>query len=433
MTHDHPEPEHDALVNDVVEAFGRVEVPPMPEVVHTVALLDTSPADPAPEESASNRSHNWSLFMRRFSPLVAAAALLLAVGAFFIFSPGFDSNAVFAQAVQQFRTAQTMTFTMTTAVAHQDKVIEMDVSIRNPSWMQVEFEQEDQSFSQVFDFQSQQMVMLMPNQKLAQRINMEGVPRGENPNDIVAEFGRLDPEQATYLRDEDKDGVLTHVYDIHAGPIQGTTWVAIDSKRPIRVEVDTIPGLEAQPGGGPRIVMREFKWDVALDNAKFTLDIPEGYRVNEVDMSNAQPEDFTQMLRLYAALTAAPFPEDFGVETLVGMHGLMHDPGLSPEENHARLIERLKPIYGEAALAPDKLQDTMANLLSAQMGRGSIYLATLAEEAEHWRWVGGGVSAGAGDKALCWWKPKDSETYRVVFNDFSIREVAKSDLPIYPQ
>lgn len=424
-----PNPEHETI-SQVVEAFGRVDVPPMPEVDQTVARLEAAQREEeTPDDINPQHSFSWRLTMKRFSPLAAAAILILAIGGYFLFLPGFDSNAAFAQAVHQFRTAQTLAFTMTTAAPGQDQLMEMQATVKNPGWMHIEAEVGGQAFSQVFDFESQQMLMLLPGQKMAQRINMEGMPRGENPNDIVAEFGRLDPEQATYLHDEVKDGVKTHVYEIHAGPITGKTWIDAKKKRPVRMEFN-VPNIPQKDGAG--IVMRDFAWDEAVDDTKFSLTVPEGYEVREMDMSNAQPEDLATLLRVYAALSQEPYPADFGIETITGINTLMMDPALTPEQNQARLIERLTPMYGAEALADGQLQDTMMQM-SATMGRGAIFMATLAEEAEDWRWVGGGATPGSGDVPLCWWKPSDSENYRVIFNDFTIHEVAPEDLPEVPE
>lgn len=427
MTQDHPSSEHDALISDVVNALDQVQVPPMPDVEHTVAQL-TAPAPP-PEETTPPKNHPWSFIMRQYRPFAAAAAIIVAVSAFFLVSPGFDSNVAFAQAAQHLRAAKTLAFTMTAAVPGVGGNIEMKVSIKNPGWMAIESEQAGQSFTQVFDFASQQMVMLMPDQKFAQRVNIAGMPRGQNPNDIIAEFSRIAPEHATYLQDEEKDGVACHAYAVGAGPIQGKTWIAVDSQRTVRFEFDTMPGMENAAGGGPAATMRNFQWDAVLDDAKFTLDIPEGYEVREIDMSGATAQDLAQMLRLYAAVTAKPFPDDFRLETMTTVHTVMQDPELSPQDNHARLIERLTPIYGKEALAPEKLEQTLGERFSADFGRGAIFLGTISQEAQAWHWAGGGVSPGDGSQALCWWKPKDSPTYHVIYNDFSIKQVTQDQLP----
>jgi len=36
---------------------------------------------------------------------------------------------------------------------------------------------------------------------------------------------------------------------------------------------------------------------------------------------------------------------------------------------------------------------------------------------------------GEADKAICWWRPDGSETYRVVYADLSVRDVSPEDLP----
>lgn len=46
--------------------------------------------------------------------------------------------------------------------------------------------------------------------------------------------------------------------------------------------------------------------------------------------------------------------------------------------------------------------------------------------------VGEDVKLGDASKAVCWWKPPGSSTYRVVYGDLSVRGVAPDDLPPIP-
>ncbi len=436
-----PQPDQpDELLETIADAFEQAELPPRPDDAETLQTLESQlngdhtaatrlvlSASPATDLPPASHSPRW--IMRTLAPLAAAAAVLLALTVVLWAPSGFDSNAVFAQAVRQVRAAQTMAFTMTMGVPNQDAPMSMRATIKNPASMRVEAEMKvnDESFAmvQIFDYETQQMITLLEQQKLAQKIDMAGLPRGDNPRDMISEFTKLDPEEVEYLRDEPFNGVDAHVYAIDAGAIKGRAWIDADTNLPLRWELGN-PTLPDDPNA--KIVMDNFRWDVAVDDAMFDMTIPDGYQVREMDMSNAQPEDFAMMLRLYAALSEQPFPTEFGPETLTGLPTVMMRPGMTPEENHQRLVKVLTPIYGEEALTGEAIGPTMEQL-GVTMGRGAIFLAGLAETAEDWRWVGGGATAGDSDVPLCGWKPKDGETYRVVYNDFTIREVAPDALP----
>ena len=49
------------------------------------------------------------------------------------------------------------------------------------------------------------------------------------------------------------------------------------------------------------------------------------------------------------------------------------------------------------------------------------FTALLPKEAE-WHYAGKGVSLGAADKPIFWYRPKDAKKYRVIYADLSVRE-----------
>jgi hypothetical protein len=48
----------------------------------------------------------------------------------------------------------------------------------------------------------------------------------------------------------------------------------------------------------------------------------------------------------------------------------------------------------------------------------------------NWWYAGGGVKLGEADKAICWWKQKDSTTYRVVYGNLHIGDA--NEMPQSP-
>ena len=60
--------------------------------------------------------------------------------------------------------------------------------------------------------------------------------------------------------------------------------------------------------------------------------------------------------------------------------------------------------------------------------RGMLFLQML-ERQSPFQYAGNGVKLGEADKAIFWYQPKGSETWRVVNGDLSVRDVAPEDLP----
>jgi hypothetical protein len=46
-----------------------------------------------------------------------------------------------------------------------------------------------------------------------------------------------------------------------------------------------------------------------------------------------------------------------------------------------------------------------------------------------WHYVGKDVKFGEADKPIFWYKPEGSQTYRVIYGDLSVKDVAQEDLP----
>jgi hypothetical protein len=46
--------------------------------------------------------------------------------------------------------------------------------------------------------------------------------------------------------------------------------------------------------------------------------------------------------------------------------------------------------------------------------------------------VGEDVKLGEASKAVCWWKPAGSKTYRVVYGDLGTRDIEPQNLPPVP-
>ncbi len=52
---------------------------------------------------------------------------------------------------------------------------------------------------------------------------------------------------------------------------------------------------------------------------------------------------------------------------------------------------------------------------------------------DSFRYLGKGVKLGEKDRIVCWYKlkdAKDANTYRVVYGDLSVKDVAAKDLPL---
>jgi hypothetical protein len=81
---------------------------------------------------------------------------------------------------------------------------------------------------------------------------------------------------------------------------------------------------------------------------------------------------------------------------------------------------------GEAeAQEAKELRKAQFSELQQQVQRGLDFANNLPPSADA-RYVGKGVSFGAADTPIFWYRPKDSKKYRVIYADLSVRD---SDTP----
>ena len=66
--------------------------------------------------------------------------------------------------------------------------------------------------------------------------------------------------------------------------------------------------------------------------------------------------------------------------------------------------------------------------LALELQRAYIFIQLLKAEND-WHYVGNGVKLGNAESPICWYRPDDSETYRVIYGDLSVKDVAPEDLP----
>jgi len=77
---------------------------------------------------------------------------------------------------------------------------------------------------------------------------------------------------------------------------------------------------------------------------------------------------------------------------------------------------------------PEKTTEEQ-NLDSAmKMTRGMMFVMKLPAESNS-RYVGENVKKGQAETPIFWYKAEGSETYRVIYGDLSVKDVASENLP----
>ncbi|MBB6428341.1 LolA family protein [Algisphaera agarilytica] len=419
MTQEHPQPEHDALIQDVVTAFDGVEVPPMPEVAQTVAALEaassSSPSAPRPLPFYRRPA------MKFIAPLSAAAVAGLAVMLSIVFLGAAPSPA-YAQVREQLNAIQTATFTMT--MNSDQGEIAVDCWVKSPGHMRQKLTMFGQDIISVIDFSEQRIMSLVEADRLASFADMSGLPEGQIPDDIVEEFRNISDGNSVLIGEEEIDGVLLLRYDFSQGEYEGSMWVDPSTNLPVRSEM---VHREATADSKTGLVIDQFVWNPALDASLFELKVPEGYRTHEISVQQDGVEDLKIVLQLFAYANNGVYPDQFDALSYFAVGKVMHPDGLDDEGMGRYWAGLIEEVTGKTGLDQQQMQ-AEGQKIGEIVGRTGLYLSFLQDLDYHW--LGRGVKQGDGEAMLCAWNPTETPGYTVVFGDLSVKiGVDAKDLP----
>ena len=180
---------------------------------------------------------------------------------------------------------------------------------------------------------------------------------------------------------------------------QLTIWADPQTALPVRIEVRQ---------GQSFTILKNIEFDVPVEDSLLSLDVPAGYTLHEttLDMRQFSEQDFVESLRLWAQLVLdGKFPENLRLEDLMGQ---MQQIG--------EKIERLD-VPGE-----EKMQ------LGMKLWRGYTFFHVVAHDGAY-RYAGQGAKLGEAGRPIFWYQPQGAATWRVIYADLSVRDVAPENLP----
>ena len=127
----------------------------------------------------------------------------------------------------------------------------------------------------IVDLKEKKALRLVPSLKLAEQIDLRGAVSPEMFGNPLQQLRSLKSENAESLGEETLDGQQTLVFEISNAKFLDLTgalklWVNPKTDLPVKIE--------CLVRGGGAITFDEFKWNEAIDEALFDLDVPKGYR-----------------------------------------------------------------------------------------------------------------------------------------------------------
>jgi hypothetical protein len=184
-----------------------------------------------------------------------------------------------------------------------------------------------------------------------------------------------------------------------------TIWANKKTSLPIRIEFAE---------GKTSTVIKNIEFDVPLEESLVSMEVPAGYTLKDTTLapaflpeeqlvSNATEEDLVESLRIWAEIILdGAFPDAIGTDHFMKQAAVLG----------YKLASLGLPDSGEMEQFP----------------KGMIFLQEF-EFGGKWGYAGKGVKLGDADKIILWYQPQGSNTYRAIYGDLKVAEVAEEDLP----
>ncbi len=343
----------------------------------------------------------WSVLMNsKTNRLAAAAAVVIAllVGYSFL-STG--ASVTWAQVIEPILKARTAEFDLVIGDETDDAMVIHDQVMGSRIRRSVPAVSSDVS---IIDLEAGRILTLSEQTKEAQYTNLAGLPSipnyMEHLRNVIVTLQQSPGfvQEDLGLRQIDGQEVVGFLAKHPRAEI--TIWADARSGLPVRIE---------QNEGQMRTICKNMVFDVPLDESLFSMDVPEGYKLHEestLDLQGGTEEAFIAGLRLLAeTFNDGRFPAGVSVEDY-----------LKQASDVARQIKGMD-LSDEQTVA---ISQTIQNYL--------LFTRFFKGEGE-WTYQGQGVLLGDAETPIFWYRPQDSETYRVIYGDLHVEDVAPDDLP----
>ena len=219
--------------------------------------------------------------------------------------------------------------------------------------------------------------------------------------------------QRESLGEKEIDGRRVVGFSLSVRGVVINVWGDPKTRLPVRIEstMAMMPHI--------KLTQSDFEFNVPMDESLFSLEPPAGYQVT---VKGRQPRDDTpetendliEFFRYYGRYSGGRFPDllDWYWIEEVMSEARRRDAGLT----HKPQAER------------DKQHDEGCQ----KLGRAMNFMIRLPKDSD-WHYGGKGVSIGAADTPVFWYRPKDATKYRVIYADLSVGETeTPPSVPVVP-
>ena len=351
-----------------------------------------------PNRLQARESFGRIIMNSKWTKLAAAAVLVVAVLIGLQFVGG--STVTFAQVIQPILNANTAVLDLIIGADEPNAPVIHDMVMGSRIRRTMSNIEGNVS---IIDLESGRILNLTEAKKEAVYIDLKGLP--SMPNYM---------EQLRSVIVQLQDSPHFVVEDLGTRDIDGRKAVGFLAKHPrseITIWADAKTGLPIridQKDGQMLVIAKNLQFNAPLDETLFSMDVPSGYKLQQTDLDlfSATEADFVEGLRIMAEKFGdGQFPDSVALEDY-----LKRVPEITKK------CEQLK------------LSDEEQLVLGKKMQQYILFLRFFKGEGK-WYYRGQSVKLGEAPKAIFWYRPRDSKTYRVIYGDLHVADVAPENLP----
>lgn len=187
-------------------------------------------------------------------------------------------------------------------------------------------------------------------------------------------------------------------------------WADVETALPIQLDY-------AVTVNGTTVVstMKKFLYNQELDPKLFSLEVPEGFKLERGTIEGpATFEDLANSLRMYAEHMDGNFPPSLTKEVMANAYAKAIN----------KVLAKVDPDQLLKAETETLIQRELPNL--DRMLFSLDFIDELKDEGAAYTYAGQKVKLGDKDRPVFWYQPKDSDAFRVLYGDLSIRQVEKA-------
>ncbi len=339
--------------------------------------------------------------MRNSITKLAAVAVIIfgvLVGMHYMGNP-FVATVTFADVIKPILNAQTAEFDI--IMGEDEQVPVIHDMVKGSRIRRTMSNMEDDII--IIDLEASRILTMNISKKEAAYIDLKGLPSMPNYMEVLRNIIIMLQESPHF-----------EVEELGQQKIQGQSVIGFCAKHPkaeITIWADSetaLPVQIEQIEPQLKVVCKNVKFDSPMDDSLFSMDVPDGYELQQVelDLMGSTEQDFVEGLRIRAEVFGEGwFPESVAVEDYI---------------KEAPAIENK---MGELGLSDEEETE-----LGMKLSRHLLFIRFFKGQGQ-WHYAGNGVKLGDGETPIFWYQPQGSETYRVIYGDLSVEDVAPEDLP----